>query len=151
MNLRTVRYVIQCSVFVLMRLSWKPGYNLFIHLNKKFKSFLCFCQKYFETNLDISFKKSALNCVYSVMYSSYLWVPVLLCFAMYWTPGYHMWNFLSTENKCLSTWSGIRYRYLWKNPWNFFCIFFWRARVCWPLLCLCRPFIIFEVCLNSNS
>ncbi len=24
-----------------------------------------------------------------------------------------------------------------------FCIFFWRARVCWPFLCLCRPFCIF--------
>ncbi len=22
---------------------------------------------------------------------------------------------------------------------NLFCIFFWRARLCWPLLCLCRP------------
>jgi hypothetical protein len=27
---------------------------------------------------------------------------------------------------------------------------FWRARVCWPLLCLCRPFCIFERCLDSN-
>jgi hypothetical protein len=26
----------------------------------------------------------------------------------------------------------------------FFCIFFWRARVCWTLLCLCCPFCIFE-------
>ncbi len=33
---------------------------------------------------------------------------------------------------------------------TFFYIFFWRARVCWPLLCLCRPFIIFEGYLNSN-
>jgi hypothetical protein len=24
------------------------------------------------------------------------------------------------------------------------------ARVCWPLLCLCRPFCIFERCLDSN-
>ncbi len=24
--------------------------------------------------------------------------------------------------------------------------FFWRARLCWPLLCLCRPFCIFERC-----
>jgi hypothetical protein len=31
-----------------------------------------------------------------------------------------------------------------------FCIFFWRARVCRPLLCLCRPFMIFEGCLYSN-
>jgi hypothetical protein len=27
---------------------------------------------------------------------------------------------------------------------------FWRAKVCWPLLCLCRPFCIFERCLDSN-
>ncbi len=27
----------------------------------------------------------------------------------------------------------------------FFCIFFWRAGVCRPLLCLCRPFMIFEI------
>ncbi len=32
----------------------------------------------------------------------------------------------------------------------FFCIFFWRARVCRPLLRLCRPFMIFEGCLDSN-
>ncbi len=31
-----------------------------------------------------------------------------------------------------------------------FCIFFWRARVCWPLHCLCRPFCIFERCLDTN-
>ncbi len=30
------------------------------------------------------------------------------------------------------------------------CIFFWRARVCWSLLCFCRPFCIFERCLDSN-
>ncbi len=35
--------------------------------------------------------------------------------------------------------------------YSFFCIFFfWRARVCRPLLCLCRPFMIFEGCLYSN-
>jgi hypothetical protein len=28
--------------------------------------------------------------------------------------------------------------------------FFLRARVCWPLLCLCRPFCIFVRCLDSN-
>ncbi len=27
---------------------------------------------------------------------------------------------------------------------------FWLARVCWPLLCLCRPFFFFERCLDSN-
>ncbi len=27
---------------------------------------------------------------------------------------------------------------------------FWRARLCWPLFCLCRPFCIFERCLDSN-
>ncbi len=31
-----------------------------------------------------------------------------------------------------------------------FCIFFGRTRVCWPQLCLCRPFCIFERCLDSN-
>jgi len=29
-------------------------------------------------------------------------------------------------------------------------LFFWRARVCRPPLCLCRPFMIFEGCLDSN-
>ncbi len=29
-------------------------------------------------------------------------------------------------------------------------MFFWWARVCWPLLCLCRPFCIFERCLDSD-
>ncbi len=37
-----------------------------------------------------------------------------------------------------------------KKFFTLFCIFFWRARVCWPLLCLCRPFCIFERCLYSN-
>ncbi len=29
-------------------------------------------------------------------------------------------------------------------------MFFWRARVCWPLLCLDRPFCIFDRCLDSD-
>ncbi len=28
--------------------------------------------------------------------------------------------------------------------------FFWRSRVCWPLLCLCRSLCIFERCLVSK-
>jgi hypothetical protein len=31
-----------------------------------------------------------------------------------------------------------------------FNIFVWRARMCWPLHSLCRPFCIFERCLHSN-
>ncbi len=31
-----------------------------------------------------------------------------------------------------------------------FWIFFWRAKVCWPLLCLCRSFYIFLRCLDLN-
>ncbi len=31
---------------------------------------------------------------------------------------------------------------------DLFCIFFWRARVCWPLLCLWLPFCISERCLD---
>ncbi len=31
-----------------------------------------------------------------------------------------------------------------------FLYIFWRARVCRPLLRLCRPFMIFEGCLDSN-
>ena len=31
-----------------------------------------------------------------------------------------------------------------------FFVFFWRARGCWPLLCLCRLFCIFERCLDSS-
>jgi hypothetical protein len=30
-----------------------------------------------------------------------------------------------------------------------FLYIFWRTEVCRPLLCLCRPFMIFESCLNS--
>ncbi len=30
--------------------------------------------------------------------------------------------------------------------WIFYFIFFLRDRVCWQLLCLCRPFMIFEGC-----
>ncbi len=35
----------------------------------------------------------------------------------------------------------------------FFSIFFWRARVCRPLLCLCRPFMIFlrDVWIRTQS
>jgi hypothetical protein len=33
---------------------------------------------------------------------------------------------------------------------NFFVYIYWRARVCWPLLCLCRPFCFFERCLYSH-
>ncbi len=36
------------------------------------------------------------------------------------------------------------------NSSSFFCIFFGRARVCRPLFRLCRPFMIFEGCLDSN-
>ncbi len=32
-----------------------------------------------------------------------------------------------------------------------FCVYSGRARVCWPLRCLCRPFCIFERCLDSNA
>jgi hypothetical protein len=31
-----------------------------------------------------------------------------------------------------------------------FLYIFWRARVRWPLLSLCRLFMIFEKCLDSN-
>ncbi len=34
--------------------------------------------------------------------------------------------------------------------YNSFWYIFWWARVCWPLLCLCRPCCIFERCLDSN-
>jgi hypothetical protein len=32
----------------------------------------------------------------------------------------------------------------------FIIFFFWRASVCLPLLRLCRPYMIFEGCLDSN-
>ncbi len=32
-----------------------------------------------------------------------------------------------------------------------FLYIFWRSRVCWPLLCLCRRVCIFERCLDSNT
>jgi hypothetical protein len=31
-----------------------------------------------------------------------------------------------------------------------FLYIFWRARVCWPLLCLCGQFCIFKRCLDFN-
>ncbi len=34
--------------------------------------------------------------------------------------------------------------------WNYSFVYFWWVRVCWPLLCLCRPFLVFERCLDSN-
>ncbi len=37
--------------------------------------------------------------------------------------------------------------FIWEK---FFLYIFWRTRVCWPLLCLCRPFCIFERYLDSN-
>ncbi|MFN9910241.1 MAG: hypothetical protein ACK56F_29705, partial [bacterium] len=48
----------------------------------------------------------------------------------------------------LTTWE----KRIWREAQGrfFFCIFFWRARVCRPLLCLCRPFMNFEGCLDSN-
>ncbi len=38
----------------------------------------------------------------------------------------------------------------WTAFYFFFFFFFWRARVCRPLLRFCRPFMIFEGCLDSN-
>jgi hypothetical protein len=38
-----------------------------------------------------------------------------------------------------------------RHTFLYFFIFFWRARVCWSLLCLCRPIMIFEGCPKSNS
>jgi hypothetical protein len=34
---------------------------------------------------------------------------------------------------------------------NILLYIFWRARVCWPLLSLSRPFYIFFKCLDSNQ
>ncbi len=36
------------------------------------------------------------------------------------------------------------------HPTNFFFTFFWRARMCGLLLCLCHPYCIFERFLDSN-
>jgi hypothetical protein len=47
-------------------------------------------------------------------------------------------------------WTSTCFLHLSGIPLVFFCIFFWRARVCRPLLRLCRPFMIFEGCLDSN-
>ncbi len=38
----------------------------------------------------------------------------------------------------------------WVKNTYFFHYFFGGARVCWPLLCLCRPFCVFEICLDST-
>ncbi len=47
----------------------------------------------------------------------------------------------------------LRQVYIWLGIRDFLFsyIFCGRARVCWPLLCLCCPFMIFDGCLNSNS
>ncbi len=48
-------------------------------------------------------------------------------------------------------WTPATLQSFWSNiaPPPRFCIF-WGARVCWPLLCLCRPFGTLERCLDSN-
>jgi hypothetical protein len=45
---------------------------------------------------------------------------------------------------------GVDKGYLHFHRSYIFYIYFWRARVCRPLLRLCRPFMIFEGCLDSN-
>ncbi len=36
------------------------------------------------------------------------------------------------------------------SMYNFVVEYIWRTRVCWALLCLCHPFIIFEECQDWN-
>ncbi len=44
----------------------------------------------------------------------------------------------------------LRYRSA-RFPYAYQCLLiFWRYKVCWPLLCLYRPFCIFHRCLGSN-
>jgi hypothetical protein len=38
-----------------------------------------------------------------------------------------------------------------KDMFLIFLYTFWWVRVCWPLLCLCRQFGIFERCLDSSG
>ncbi len=38
---------------------------------------------------------------------------------------------------------------LW-HEYKVFLYIFWRARVCWPLLCLCAHFCVFGRCMDSN-
>jgi hypothetical protein len=59
------------------------------------------------------------------------------------------------EDLKIPYWKTILYEYIIKHTMPkkrintkqqdvLFCIFFWLARLCWPLLGLCRPFCIFE-------
>ncbi len=74
-------------------------------------------------------------------------------------------NKYSQKWNCAALFPIPTFTYLWAIyifPWSvrLFCsktggptwayIFFWRARVCRPLLRLCCPFMIFEGCLDSN-
>ncbi len=59
---------------------------------------------------------------------------------------YHLELMISSGTKCYHLGWNV---FIWDEMF-FFLYIFWRARVCRPLLCLCRPFMIFEGCLDSN-
>ncbi len=75
--------------------------------------------------------------------------------------GSHLWLLDHKPGLCvvgngLDDLAGHPHHVLQHPSWNlhlrkewFFCMF-WRTRVCWPLLCSCRLFCIFEICLDSN-
>jgi hypothetical protein len=57
---------------------------------------------------------------------------------------FHLFDFL--HNPCMQLFVPMFYQ----QQIILFCIFFWRARVCWPLFCICRPFRAFKGCMNSS-
>ncbi len=54
------------------------------------------------------------------------------------------------SNRILTPVTCVSQRCSFYGTTHIFFMYFWRARVCWPLLCLCRPFIILEGYLNWN-
>jgi hypothetical protein len=62
------------------------------------------------------------------------------------------WLYWVFESGCIGHW--VIWVNLDERKWKWgnvrFLDIFWWAIMCWPLLCLCRPFCIFERCLDSN-
>ncbi len=71
------------------------------------------------------------------------------CFLLLWKVvavlGFFFLRYSPTNMSSYSKTSSLRC-----FPTEFFLYIFWRSSEGWPLLCLFRPFCIFQRCLNSN-
>jgi hypothetical protein len=84
------------------------------------------------------------------------WVAVytrIIIFTLrsFWGVGKLM-SFATVSFSPVSLLSATNYRrWRWYRRQIIFFVYLYSwARVCWPLLCLCRPFCIFKTCLDSN-